>query len=157
MSVVFEDSFVTTDVVDDCLSPRWMPWTKRAFMFRMMHSSSQLFLGVFDYDVSFNPADGHDFIGRVSIDLSNLRRDTVYTMTYNLYTTASMSHRKKRGSVTVRLRLEIDDDRQLLLSSLEPPPRLRVNTKTRKENHVVRCTCGGKTDMNKYSMQIINS
>ncbi|GKY95229.1 hypothetical protein MPSEU_000485800 [Mayamaea pseudoterrestris] len=157
VSVVFEDSFVTTDVVGDCLAPRWMPWTKRAFMFRMMHSSSQLFLGVFDYDLSFNPADGHDFIGRVSIDLSNLRKDTTYILTYNLYTSARMSQRKKRGTVTLRLRLEIDDDRQLLLSSLDPPPQIRVNTKSWKDHHVVRCTCTGKTDMNKYSMQIINS
>jgi hypothetical protein len=126
-------------------------------MFRMMHSSSQLFLGVFDYDVSLNPADGHDFIGRVSIDLSNLRKDTVYTMSYNLYTSARMSQRKKKGTITVRLRLEVDNDRQLVLSTLEPPPRIRVNTKTWREYHVVRCTCTGKTDMNKYNMQVINS
>jgi hypothetical protein len=157
VSLVFEDSFVNTDVVDDCLAPRWMPWTKRAFMFRMMHSSSQLLLGVFDYDVSFNPADSHDFIGRVSIDLSNLRKDTIYTMTYNIYTTASMSHRKKQGTITLRLRLDIDDDRRFLLSSLETPPQIQVNTKNRKDFYVVRCTCTGKTDMNKYSMQIINS
>lgn len=126
-------------------------------MFRIMHSSSQLFLGVFDHDVSFNPADGHDFIGRVSIDLSNLRKDTFYTLTYNLYTSARMSHRKRRGRITVRLRLEVDDDRHLLLSSLEPPPRIRVNTKNWKDYHVARCTCTGKTDINKYNMQFINS
>lgn len=146
-----------TDVIDDCLAPRWLPWMKRSFMFRIRHSSSQLHLGVFDYDVSLNPADDHDFIGRVSVDISNLRKETVYTMKYNLYTSSRMSQRKKRGTITVRLRLEIDDDRQFLLSSLEPPPRVHVNTKSKTDFMVVRCTCNGKVDMDRYSMQTINS
>lgn len=50
VSVVFEDSISKTDVIDDTLSPRWMPWSQRAFQLHMMHPSSQLYLGVFDYD-----------------------------------------------------------------------------------------------------------
>lgn len=87
-SLVYEDVAVRTDIIDDCLSPRWMPWTRRAFIFHMYHSSSQLYLAVFDYDGGMTPADYHDLVGRVSIDLSNLRKDTLYTLTYNLYTTA---------------------------------------------------------------------
>jgi C2 domain len=45
VSIVFEDSVVQTDIVDDCLSPRWLPWMKRAFVFHMGHSSSQLLIG----------------------------------------------------------------------------------------------------------------
>lgn len=59
VAIVFEDTFVTTDIIDDCLNPRWMPWSKRAFVFHLMHSSSEVFLGVFDYDCSLNPADDH--------------------------------------------------------------------------------------------------
>lgn len=121
-----------------------------------MHSSSQLFLGVFDYDDGINPADDHDLVGRVSVDLSNLRRDTLYTMKYNLYTTARMSGRKRKGSITIRLRIEIEDERSLLLSAIEPPPDMFVNTKTRKEFRVVRFTCTGKYNMEKYSMKTIN-
>jgi hypothetical protein len=157
VAVVFEDSFATTDVIDDCLAPRWLPWTKRAFSFRFMHSSSQLFLGVFDHDISLNPVDAHDFVGRVSIDISNLRKNTTYTMKYNLYTSAKMSQRKKKGVITVRLRLDVEDDRLLLLSSLTPPPRLRVNTKLARDARLVRCTCTGKFDMDRYNMRIINS
>lgn len=80
VALVYEDSTINTDIVSDCLSPRWMPWTKRAFIFHIYHSSSQLFLGIFDYDESLNPADDHDIVGRVSVDLSNLRRDTIYTL-----------------------------------------------------------------------------
>ena len=151
-----QDAFTQTDIIDDTLSPRWMPWTKRAFIFHIMHSSSQLFLGVFDYDDGINPADDHDLVGRVSVDLSNLHRDTLYTMKYNLYTTARMSGRKRKGSITIRLRIEIEDERRLLLSAIEPPPNMFVNTKTRKEFRVVRFTCTGKYNMEKYSMKTIN-
>jgi hypothetical protein len=157
VSIVFEDSLVKTDVIDDTLSPRWLPWSKRAFIFHMNHSSSQLFLGIFDYDVSLNPADEHDLVGRVSVDISNFRKDTIYTMKYHIYSTAMMSERKARGSITVRLRLDIQDERLLLLTSLEPPPRCYVNTKKRKDFRVVRYTCKGKHEMEKYSMRVINS
>ena len=50
VSIVYEDVAVATDVIYDSLKPRWMPWTRRAFVFRMMHPSSVLFIGVFDYD-----------------------------------------------------------------------------------------------------------
>jgi Ca2+-dependent lipid-binding protein len=157
VSLVFEDAVAQTDVVDDTLSPRWMPWTKRAFIFHILHSSSQLFMGVFDYDAGINPADDHDLIGRISVDLSNLRKDTVYTLNYKLCTTARMSGRKEKGSITIRLRMEIEDERKLLLSALEPPPKMYVNVKTRKEFRVVRYTCTGKYNMEKYSMKVINS
>jgi hypothetical protein len=80
VSVVYEDCFARTDVINDCLSPRWMPWSQRAFIFNMMHTSSQLFIGVFDYDG--NAFNDHDFIGRVSVDLSNFQPDTVYVLKY---------------------------------------------------------------------------
>jgi hypothetical protein len=134
-----------------------MPWSKRAFIFHIHHSSSQIFLGVFDYDVSLNPADEHDLVGRVSLDLSNLRKDTVYTLKYNIYTTARLSARKRKGTITIRLRLDIDDERQLLLSSLDPPSPMYVNSKRKKDFRVVRYTCTGKYNTESYSMQVINS
>jgi hypothetical protein len=157
VSLIYEDAFVKTDIIDDSLSPRWMPWSKRAFIFHMFHSSSEFFLGVFDYDAGINPADDHDLVGRVSVDLSNLRKNTMYTLKYNIYTTAKMSQRKKYGSISLRLRLEIPDERKLLLSNLEPPPQMYVNVKTRKEFRVVRYTCSGKYNMDKYNMKVINS
>jgi C2 domain len=48
VSIVFEDSVVQTDIIDDCLSPRWLPWMKRAFVFHISHSSSQLLIGYVD-------------------------------------------------------------------------------------------------------------
>ena len=59
--------------------------------------------------------------------------------------------------VLFELRLDVEDDRQFLIASLEPPPRIRVNTKNWKDYHVVQSTCTGKIDVDKYSMQTINS
>ena len=157
VSIVYEDSIFQTDIIDDCLSPRWMPWMKRAFIFHVFHTSSQLFLGVFDCDPGLNPTDDHDLVGRVSIDISNLRKDTVYTLRYNISTSARVSERKQWGTITVRLRLEIPDERKMLLSVLEPPPPMYVNVKKRKDFRCVRYTCTGKYDMEKYDLKYITS
>jgi C2 domain len=164
VSLVFEDAVVRTDIIDDCLAPRWMPWTKRAFIFHMYHSSSDIFIGVFDYDDSLNPTDDHDLIGRVSVDISNLRKDTEYNLTYELHTTSRMSNpsdkkifRKRTGTISIRLRLEIDDERKLLLSTLEPPPPMYVNVRTRKDFRVVRATCEGMYNMDHYDTDYIYS
>lgn len=164
ISMVFEDTLAQTDIIDDCLSPRFMPWTKRAFIFHMFHSSSDLFIGVFDHDGTMNPADDHDFIGRVAVDISNLRKDTTYTLRYDLYTTSRManlserrSYRNRMGTITLRLRMEIEDERKLILSNLEPPPLMYVNVKSRRDYRVIRSTCIGQYDMDKYNMDYINS
>ena len=81
VTVVFEDCVLKTDVIADKLSPRWLPWTKRAFALRVMHSSSQIHLGIFDYDTGY---DDHDAIGRVSIDLSNFHPYTEYMVSVNM-------------------------------------------------------------------------
>lgn len=104
VSVVYEDIYIRTHTIDDCLSPRWLPWTNRAFILNIGHASSQIFLGVFDYDSGF---DDHDLIGRVSVDITNLRKDTDYLLNYNIYPSARVTGRKIQGKVTIRLRLEI--------------------------------------------------
>ena len=68
-----------------------------------------------------------------------------------------MAARDQKGNITIRLRLDIPDERKLLLSAIEPPPAIYVNVKTRKEFRVVRYTCTGKYNMEKYSMKIINA
>jgi len=82
VSLVYEDSSARTDIIDDCLSPRWMPWSKRAFIFNCMHTSSPLFLAVFDRDQI--PHVEHDLIGRVTVDISNFQRGSTYLLEYNL-------------------------------------------------------------------------
>jgi hypothetical protein len=45
----------------------------------------------------------------------------------------------------------------MLLSTMEPPPQMYVNTKTRRDFRVVKVTCIGKMDPETYSMKVINS
>ena len=144
VALVYEDALVKTDVIDDCLNPRWLPWMKRAAIFHIHHSSSKLYLGVFDYDQSMHPADDHDLVGRVTVDLTNLLPDTMYVMKYEIFTTSRITERKSMGCVTVRVRVEIDDERAVLLSNLEPPPAFYVNARTRKDFRVINYTCTGK-------------
>lgn len=154
VSIVYEDVAVRTDTIDDCLSPRWLPWSNRAFILNIAHSSSQVFVGVFDFDGGF---DDHDLIGRISIDVTNLRRNTEYLLSYNIYPTARVSGRKISGKINVRLRLEIPDERKMALSALEPPPPAYVNVKKRKDFRVIRQTCVGKYDYEKYSTATLKS
>lgn len=96
-AIVFEDSLVRTDVVYDCLDPLWMPWSRRAFAFNILHPSSMLFLGVFDYDDLGN----HDPIGRVGINTSKFQSNTSYLLHYRLRHNesaddVSMANRKSR-------------------------------------------------------------
>jgi len=83
VSLVYEDCVAKSETIANCLHPRWMPWSKRAFIFNMSHTSSQLFLGVFDADGG--SLNSHDLVGRVSVELSNAVPDTEYFLTYNLY------------------------------------------------------------------------
>jgi hypothetical protein len=82
VSLVYEDTCAMTDVIDDELSPHWLPWTQRAFCFGMMHPASIMYLGVFDYDLGLG---NHEAIGRVAVNVCNLQRNTIYTLKYNLY------------------------------------------------------------------------
>jgi hypothetical protein len=124
VNIVYEDSIVNTDVIHDCLSPRWMPWSQRAFVMNMMCLSSQIFIGVFDYNNSNQGIDSpasaevnHDPLGRAVINLSSLRPRAIHTLTYNLYDSDD-GDREYRGTITIRLRLAIDDERRALLSEL---------------------------------------
>jgi hypothetical protein len=89
--VIFEEALAQTEVIDDRLSPMWMPWTERAFCFNMMHPFSQLFVSVNDYDV---PPSSHDGIGRIAVNLNHFESNVTYTLTYELHPTANLTLRE---------------------------------------------------------------
>eukprot|EP00574_Skeletonema_japonicum_P003819 CAMPEP_0201722664 /NCGR_PEP_ID=MMETSP0593-20130828/6957_1 /ASSEMBLY_ACC=CAM_ASM_000672 /TAXON_ID=267983 /ORGANISM="Skeletonema japonicum, Strain CCMP2506" /LENGTH=1102 /DNA_ID=CAMNT_0048213643 /DNA_START=201 /DNA_END=3509 /DNA_ORIENTATION=+ len=154
VSVVYEDCFARTHTVDDCLSPRFMPWSRRAFILHMMHTSSQLFVGVFDSDPH---TTNDDLIGRVSVDLTNLTPNVIYTMKYNLYASAKCNPREEKyGSITIRLRLELENQRTLLLSNIQYPESVYVNSNNKKDSKVMHKTVHGNVDMKKYGLANIN-
>jgi hypothetical protein len=124
VSMVYEDTIVNSEVINDVLSPRWMPWTQRAFVFNVMHPSNDLMVGVLDYD-SPAPMAEHDPIGRCEVDITNLLPNTEYTLCYDLYTSALVKKRKKKGSIKLRVRLELHDARKALIVGMKPPPEVR--------------------------------
>lgn len=116
--LVFEDCIVNTDVINDSLSPRWMPWSQRAFIFNILHPSSQVMVGVFDHDSGFTQGS-HDPVGRVVVNLTNLRPGTLYTRTYNIYESANEG-RIEQGTITLRIRVELPSPRRTLLAATVP-------------------------------------
>eukprot|EP00536_Pseudo-nitzschia_multiseries_P008187 jgi/Psemu1/197457/e_gw1.204.74.1 len=126
--VVYEDSVLNTDVIYDCRSPRWMPWSQRAFVLNMMHPCSQVFLGVLDRNrgSSFVEAK-HNPLGRAVINLSNLRPGAIYTLTFQLFDTDGLD-RQANGTITIRLRIKMEDERKALLSELNLKDHFYVST-----------------------------
>ena len=135
VAVIYEDCMAKTDIIDDCLSPRWLPWMKRAFIFRMMHTSSNLNIAVFDYDPGY--AGDHDMCGRVSIDLANFQPDTEYVLRYNIYEDSVSVDRESKGVLIVRLRMELTGEKQRILSNLQIPPEFYVNVQRGKDFDLV--------------------
>jgi hypothetical protein len=146
--VVFEDGYGRTDTIDDCLSPRWMPWSRRAFVFNIGHPSSDLRVGIFDNDKMWN----HDLIGRVTVPVSQLRPNTEYMLNYNLYEDSVTPEREAKGTVTLRLRVEFGSAKQVVMSNLTPPTDQFINFQAAQHLTLARKVVEGKTDMVSYSI-----
>jgi hypothetical protein len=116
-----------------------------------MHTSSQLFLGVFDFDRGF--INSHDQIGRVTIDLSNFYPGTTYLLDYNLFRDANFGPREaKFGTVKIRLRMEMANERTLLMSNMCLPFSVNVNEGSKKEFDVIKQTVEGSFDPRHFSV-----
>ena len=141
-SIVYGDGFVQTNVIDDELSPYWLPWTQRAFVFPIGHPSQLVYVGVFGY--KRHPLS-HVPIGRVEINLTNLQESTEYILEYNLLATShNYMSQPTNGQIRIRLRLEVDDGRSWLIESLKPPPPIYINTTKKKSLKVARYTAMGE-------------
>ena len=130
VACVIEGKFVRTSVIYDSLNPRWVPWSSRAFKFNIMHPSSILFLGVFDFDEGL--LEAHDPISRVVIHLDKFETGTVYTLKYPLVDSETGEEAASGGSsITVRLRIHWNDEAEVAKAqTFVQPPRFMINTKT---------------------------
>jgi len=153
VKIVYEDCICQTIIIDDKNSPRFLPWTKRAFVLHTNYPSSVINLGVFDYDPGL--LNDHDYIGRAAVDVTNLRPGTEYMLNYSLFDTAMSNDRKHQGVIKIRIRVEIDDPRAYLLASLTMPPTIYVNSNTSKDFDCVHQACHGNYDLRKYSLGTI--
>jgi hypothetical protein len=138
--VIYEDAIVNTEVIMDSNSPRWMPWTQRAFIFNVHHPSSQVLVGIFDHD----KGRSSDEIGRVAIDVSNFAPLTEYTLSFDLHTTSCLEKRTKTGTVTVRLWVDWIDYRTAFKTSLRLPKTNYINTQTHHDFRAAHFTAIGQ-------------
>lgn len=154
--IIYEDSIVNTDVVNDELNPRWMPWSQRAFMVHIQHPSSQVLVGVLDYD-SEKGINAHDPIGRVSIDITNFRADTDYLLTFDLHKSVLDDERPVVGKLTVRLRIEYDSYREFVKGALALPPFNYLNLAKKTDFKTSFFVCHGEENLQKLDMDAIQS
>lgn len=54
------------------------------------------------------------------------------------------------GIITVRLRVEMHDEKAALMAAFKPRPKIHVNVKKEKSFHVVRYTCFGEVSSLAY-------
>ena len=133
--IAFEDCVVNSDVINNCLSPRWMPWTRRAFIFNVMHPSSQFQIAVLDHDgtVLGNPKLQHSKLGRCVVNPTNTRPNTMYTLRYNLSSSDEVD-RKVLGQITFRLRFESSNERQFLFAMFQMRTHYDLSTNSKTES-----------------------
>ena len=159
VQLVYEDCVGTTSVIDDSSSPRWMPWCDRAFILHTKHPSAVIYIGVHDCD---NVTD-HDLVGRCAVDVTNLKPSTEYILHYALHKSGMIKDEKKnkagmtkdekkRGTIKMRLRLEVNDPREYVLASLKIPPSIYVNSKSYKKFQCIRDSVHGNHDLSKYNL-----
>ncbi|KAL7438824.1 hypothetical protein ACHAXM_006457 [Skeletonema potamos] len=152
ISAVYGDVLVQTDVIDDCLSPMWMPWSTRAFKFQMSHPTTAIFVAVADYDVG--PLD-HQTIGRVSIQLNKFSPGLIYTLTYDLHDSSNLlTFGESKGKITVRLRVEYEEHK-MLMASLKPPRQSWVTSKRKKTHRVAKYCTEGPHDEDTFELQLL--
>ena len=162
---VYEDSVVCSDVIPNCLSPRWLPWTNRAFAFNISHPASKMFLGVFDQDPMSSPVQQvkraatnnlHDSIGRVMVNLSRFVPGTVYNLTYPIYKSGLSKIRQEKdihGTITIRVRIEYKNVQKAISQSMLPPPTQIVSQSKSTDFELTRYAVGGMKDYNAWSLK----
>jgi len=156
VSIVHDDAAVQTDIIHNCLSPLWMPWTKRSFAFNRKSIQSTMYIGVFHYD-AVNPL-GHVGIGRVAVNLQNMRSDHIYLLSYTLYTSSVYTNRTPSGTITLRIRIDSGSNEQsLLISSIKGQSNNALNFRKKKSLAIVKYTCFGDHLEDKFDLNLLKS
>lgn len=154
VTLVYEGTAVSSEVVKNSKHPRFMPWTRRAFMFNMHHGQSHLFVGVFDLQKTSLIKDTP--IGRLTIDLQNFQPGIEYFLHYDLYHSARLYPRGCTGNITVRLSMEYNQ-KALFWTSLIPYIPYQINTETANDIQLIKYAVEGKPDVSVYSHSILLS
>ena len=155
VSIIYGDIMVQSEVIDDSCSPMWPPWCSRAFVFNVCHPSTAIHIGVADYDIG--PLE-HECIGRVGINLNKFTSGLVYTLTYNLFPTCNLTEKGEDvGTITLRLRMDIFDEKKYLLKGWQAPEPQWVNSQQWKSHRVAKYCVDGPHDEEIFEMALFRS
>lgn len=118
--VLWEGCAARTCTIDDDLEPKWHAESPRAFRLPILRPYSTLFVGLFDDDASssLGALDDDDPLGRVLIQPCTLRPRTQIDCWWPLQHRTVGERPGDRGSVRLRLSVEWDDERALLVHPL---------------------------------------
>ena len=154
--LVYEDAVVYTDVIRDATHPRWMPWSQRAFVFDMDHPSSNLMVGVFDFD---DITGNHNPLGRVNINLTNLLSKTEYSMYFDLHKSAMLdNNRKAQGRIKVRIRVEFKSyELKALATDIKLPLSHQINLANKYDFKTVYYVCRKWMITNQFELSYLKS
>ena len=92
------DSAFSTDVIPSVHSPKWPCRSRRAALFPIHHAFVRLYVGVFNVEEKKTVND--KFAGRVVVDLSVLKPNTVYDVTLPLRESANVYSCKPRYAIS---------------------------------------------------------
>lgn len=154
LTIIFEGTCMCSEVVKDCASPRFMPWTRRAFMFNITYSTSSLYLGVHDYNKRLSDTRS----GRVTIDLDKFRPNTEYLLYYDLNQSARFYPRSFRGTIKLRMSIEWHNQRELFYNEFQSfSHRFSCDFDSSKKMKIASFAVDGDPDSQNYSTAIVES
>jgi C2 domain len=161
-AVLYENNLLRTDVIWNCQSPRWMPWSARAFELPVRHPHSLLFVAVFDYDASpvidSSVVNAHDPVGRIVLHPGQFEPNVTHVLSYPLdghgdgQPTAA-----KAATVKIRLRVEWDGGGTVPPVALVAPPRYVLHVEFDRSFQVLRYLARGSLDMDQASVASVRS
>jgi len=176
ITIIHEDSIVSSDALPDCKNPRFLPWSRRAFKFHVEHSYSPIYIGVYDYEESrlnlgglkkkmtrnqkvknSNGKRKFEEIGRAAISIQKLKSNVEYNMVYDLYRSGETSHQRiKQGSITLRICLRWYNERRVFFDIMNPhPTQFVVNVPTKVDYSDANYAINGLVDMTQYDTNYI--
>ncbi|CAB9505695.1 expressed unknown protein [Seminavis robusta] len=166
--LIMEDSVVNTTYINDNLNPRWMPTgDHRAFVFRVKHPSSHLYVGVFNRNSTakiYRPLNVfrewiHTPIGRVLINPTILHPDTLYTLHHHIYEVSSDGAKDRvagdhNGTLIIRIRIEWEHQ---VLDAMRLPPEFYISVPRKHDFQTATYTTVGERHSDDFSIAALTS
>ena len=136
--LVAGDTAFCTDVIQGYRSPMWPSVSRRAAVFPLHHAYTRLYAGVFDVRARKNK-ENDVFCGRVCVDVSSLRPNTEYDITFPLRSSAFVYDKQKRGVLRLRFSLHWFSERAAVLSYFYNPRTLDTSSPLVEGSPTIPC------------------